>query len=563
MRTLKLLGFLTILIVVGSCQKYGDVNPNVPGPNSPVPPSLLLNRIENELAEGPGIVDGQPGSVTELPSRSGNIEHYAQYLWPNNVYYGGIGSYDWSYTAHPYNMLKDIIQMENIATSIANSKINVYTAISKFLRAYIFVWYSQRVGDCPMTQAGQGLTNPTPAYNIQHDVYQACLAWLDTANTYINTIVADNGVAEGVTALPFKGDIFGFTGGTNGITGLKQWQKVINSYRLRVLISLSNKASLPSAADLNIAAQFNTIVTTPAIYPLMGSNADNLIYRYSASFNPYAMNNKDFYDSSDPLSSTLLSLTDSTGDPRTYVFATPSIYERNTLKRSVSDFRCYLGVSTDSTLSYLLSNKPDLSYINYNRYFTATSTGPATGGEALGSIIIGYPEMCFNIAEGVVRGWTSASTAITNLDNGINASMSYYGVTDMGTQGIYDVTGDSLLGTVTYKLDSFLTLTNTAFTAASSNPNLEIQLIINQKYIAMWMNSGWEPFYNWRRTGYPTSFNATSAPNLFTETGKIPQRWQYPSTEVQYNTANWQAAIKSQYGGTDDLYQPVWINNGN
>ncbi len=559
MRTIKLIGFIAFLTILASCQKFSDVNPNIPGQNSPMPPSLLLNRIENELAEGPGEVDGQPGSVSELPSRSGSIEHYCQQLWPNNVYYGGVDNYNWSNTAHPYNMLKDIIQMENNALITANSKVNVYSAMGKFLRAYIFIWLSQRVGDIPMIQAGQGLTYPTPAYNTQHDVYKASLALLDTANQYINQISADKGVAEGIATLPFTGDIFGFT----GLGGLAEWQKVINAYRLRVLISLSNKAGLSSASDINIAGQFNSILSNPATYPLMASDNDDLKYAYSSAFNPYATNVKDYYDTSDPLTSSLLSLTDSTDDPRTYVFATPSIYQRKTKNRSISDFKCYVGGNPDTSLTVLLNEQNDFSYINYNRYFTSTYTGPSTGAEALGSIIIGYPEQCFNIAEGIVRGWTSGN-AVTALDNGINGSMVYYGVSDQGKQGVYDVTGDTLLGTVTYQLDSFINHINSAFNAAAGNQNLQVQYIINQKFIAMFLNSGWEPFYNWRRTGYPTSFVGSSSPNLFTANGQIPLRWQYPQTEVQFNTTNWQNSVTSQYGSAgDNLFQKMWILNGN
>jgi hypothetical protein len=39
----------------------------------------------------------------------------------------------------------------------------------------------------------------------------------------------------------------------------------------------------------------------------------------------------------------------------------------------------------------------------------------------------------------------------------------------------------------------------------------------------------------------------------------IPLRWQYPADELNYNSSNCQAAITSQYGGTDDVNAKMWL----
>jgi hypothetical protein len=563
MNTTKLILFLAVFAFLGSCQKYDNINPNVPGENSIIPPSMLLNRVEFEMFDGPGLVDGQSGSITEMPfgTFGSNIWHYSQFLISNDTYYGGLNTYAWSSTAHTYNMLKNIIEMENAASKITKTTTNAYAVMGKFLRAYSFIWLTQRVGDIPMSQAGKGLVNPTPVYDTQHDVYKTCLALLDTANIMVNQIISDNGAAEGLGVLPFTGDIFGFNGGTNGINGLKQWQKVINAYKLRVLISLSKKANAGDATDLNIAAQFNSIVSNPATYPLLTSNSDNLIFTYNASNNPYptiVSTNKN-YANRQPLCSTLLSLMDSTQDPRTFVIATPSYNQVKNKGKNVNDFKAYVGEHIDSTITYLWTEEGlnNSSFVNFHRYYT-TSVGPApglptSGDESKGTIIIGYPEMCFNIAEGMNRGWTSGTTS-TYYMNGINASMKYFGVVDGDTLPSYDVTGSVYLGKVTFQLNNFLTSSKIMLSGDAS----DLQKIVTQKYIAFWMNSGWEAFYNWRRTGYPSNF--VSVNSLLNPKGQVPRRWQYPNSEVNYNTANYQAALKSQFGGTDDLFQDVWIN---
>src|SRR6202035_4176229 len=114
---------------------------------------------------------------------------------------------------------------------------------------------TQRVGDIPMTQAGNPSLYPTPTYDTQHDVYKNCLAILDTANTLMAAITT---TANQNTVVDANGDIFGLT--------YLQWQKVINTYKLRVLISLSKRAT--DNADLNIPTQFAAIVNNPSQYPI-------------------------------------------------------------------------------------------------------------------------------------------------------------------------------------------------------------------------------------------------------------------------------------------------------
>jgi len=71
------------------------------------------------------------------------------------------------------------------------------------------------------------------------------------------------------------------------------------------------------------------------------------------------------------------------------------------------------------------------------------------------------------------------------------------------------------------------------------------------------MNSGYESFYQWRRTGIP-AFGQGGA-GVGTPGNTIPLRWQYPLSEINYNSSNYQAAIQSQYGGADDLNAKMWL----
>ncbi|RZK73943.1 MAG: hypothetical protein EOO92_17785 [Pedobacter sp.] len=51
--------------------------------------------------------------------------------------------------------------------------------------------------------------------------------------------------------------------------------------------------------------------------------------------------------------------------------------------------------------------------------------------------------------------------------------------------------------------------------------------VITQNYIALFMNSDWQPFYEQPRTGIPT-FDVSGAGVLNNK--RIPKRWMYPES---------------------------------
>src|ERR1700753_4049659 len=162
---------LGIIVLAGTgCQKGNLVNnPNVASSNSFIQVSLILNRIDNEIYNGGGVMDGVPGNYAEYPfTQPYRLNQFYLSTYP---YYWGDNTYNWSNTATMYSVLKYVELMEQQTNALYGSTANPYTALAKFFRAYLFVWYTQRVGDIPMSQAGS-TTNLTPAYDTQHDVYK-------------------------------------------------------------------------------------------------------------------------------------------------------------------------------------------------------------------------------------------------------------------------------------------------------------------------------------------------------------------------------------------------------
>ena len=83
----------------------------------------------------------------------------------------------------------------------------------------------------------------------------------------------------------------------------------------------------------------------------------------------------------------------------------------------------------------------------------------------------------------------------------------------------------------------------------------QLQQILLQKYLAYARNSGYQAYFQWRRTGVPTFSTGPGTGNG----GVIPLRWQYPTNEITTNNDNLQAALQSQYGGNDDINAKMWL----
>lgn len=511
---------LLLVLSVSSCQKGNlAANPNAINANSVIPVSLVLNHLTATFIRS-----------EELPL--GDVYKSNQFVASNYAKYWGTNEYSWSYSGHSYEILKYTVQLEQQAQAQvgANSK---YAAVAKFFRAYAAIWLSQRVGDIPMTQAGDP-NFLTPKFDTQHDVYKNALKLLDDANTIMNTTV---GSTPGV--IFDSGDIFGFTN--------LQWQKLINTYRLRILISLSKRAD--DNADLNVKAQFASIISTPATFPIMTGNSDNLVYKFVASNQyPQFQTGNNAYNEFMNVGKTILDITTSTKDPRTFLIATPV----NTAPANIGTFTNYIGADPGTPLATLQNTPGNYSRLNGARYF-----GSNLGTTAEPFIFIGYPELCFNIAEAINRGWVSALAATdakTWYDKGIAASFTNFGlnVASNSNVSVSDLAGKSL-GTVTTDNPSFLA--NVAYNVA--NPATALGQILQQKYVAFFMNSGWEAFMNHRRTGLPVF--SEGGTGIGTIGGKIPKRWLYPLDEINANNANYKASISTQYGGNDVVTNDTWL----
>jgi hypothetical protein len=466
---------LTLLI---SChkQEYYQINPNAPTKTTP---ALLLTGICVDVFNAYPVDPAYAArylTYYERPTLSQN------YGWEERSIY-------------QYNTLRQVNEMEKLATKSGETQ---YLALAKFFRAVLFSQLTETFGEVPYSEALKGEEGIIkPVYDAQESIYKGLLDELEAANVLLT------GNNETVI-----GDII--YGGK-----ASQWQKAINAFRLRLLIHLSKKEN---NTNLNVKQQFANIVDNPTKYPLMLGTDDNaqITFNITATDNYYPTFNNLSFISLVSLEKGLVKLLKDRNDLRLFNYGDPIV------GKPANDFASYEGVDGGLIISDQQNAATTASKI-HRRYVNDEVNEPL--------ILIGYSEQEFIIAEGISRGWTSSSTAVSHYVNGVRSSMRTYGI-----------------GSI--KIEQYLNGPLVKFEASKAQ-----ELISTQKYLALFMQSGWEPFLEQRRTGFPTFSVGPGTLN----NGQIPKRWRYPQDEYENNLDNLNASLGRQYGGTDNVNGVMWL----
>ncbi|HEY0174740.1 MAG TPA: SusD/RagB family nutrient-binding outer membrane lipoprotein, partial [Pedobacter sp.] len=517
-QNILLLVIMTALL--SGCKKEFEKlyeNPNKP---TSVPASLLLNSILNSMLEAPG----------------GQLDRTNQYQLQNNSYFGN-NQYNFGAGSNLYATLTDVSNMEKQAVVAGGADLNPYHALGKFFRAYYFTKMSLQMGDLPMSQALQGAQVLNPVYDPQKTIFVNSIALLDQANTDLAALIASNNTS-------LSGDLyFG--------NKLLSWQRVVNTYRLRLLIHLSKKTA---DADLNVAQQFAQIVANPVKYPILLDSSSDLKYTWLDPTNRYPLNKETFANGAlNNSADTYVGLLTANKDPRVFITTDPAP-GLVTAGGSPTDFASFQGGDIGLDMGVLASQNGGgkLSYINRYRYFSGY-TGETTA-------IISYTEMCFNIAEAINRGWLASGPlgdAEAYYNAGIKSSMTFYGIPDKGAMTVYSlplgvpVSGPYVSNTVNVDYAAYYAQPTVKY---AGNNATGLRQIIEQKYVAFFLNSGLEPYFNWRRTGFPVFKTGVGTGN----NGVIALRYKYFDAERSANTTNYNAAI-AQYNNVDDVNGVMWI----
>jgi len=483
-RILTIALVLSSMFVVPSCSfEDFQVDPN--RTVDATPGLVLTDLIVNSF----NIVDASPMLASRMLVYTDGLDLSQYYGWTR----AGFGAYD------------QLRQVKKMIDEAERTEQPQYIALARFFRAYHFYNLTMTFGDIPYQAALGGFDGDfQPAYDTQEQVFAGILDDLETANSGLQ-----NTTGALLGDVLFNGDIF-------------KWRKAINSFRLRILMTLSNKSG---SSSIDIQPQFAKIISDPSTYPLISNNEDNLALNYfDIAGNRYPYFENQNLTSAYLMEQTFVELMKEREDPRLFAIGsiTP-IAQAEGL--SIDDFSAYGGLNGSAFFDALNTEKASgVGSLVNARYHMNPTVEP--------SVVMSYSELQFILAEAAELGWFSSDPEVF-YNNGIRANMRYYGVNETA-------------------IDQYLLGEEVAYDSSHG-----IAQINTQKYLTYFFTGGWESFYNQRRTGVPNFSTGEGTLN----NGEIPKRWMYPESESNLNRANLEAALQKQFGGQDNINNVMWLLN--
>ncbi|MDR0699497.1 MAG: SusD/RagB family nutrient-binding outer membrane lipoprotein [Tannerella sp.] len=475
---------------LASCRDFEEINES---PNNPkeTHPQLLLTQIEWDVFRSYQGTDPLYANKMLVQTDGENSSQY----------------YKWTRGGFSFLSMRNVRKMTEEAERINEKS---YIALGKFFRAYYFYSMTAQFGDIPYTEALKGESDAVynPVYDSQKTVFMGIIKELEEAVELLkneNTII--------------RGDII-YDGSTD------KWRRMINSFRLKILLSLSRRES---DSDLNVGSRFAAIVQNE---PLMRDIQDNgqLVY-LNQEGNRYPEFNSSGYGSGMYMDSTFIRRLQDHKDPRLFVFCTQT-KEAKEAGKALNDFTAYEG--GDPAAPYgTVNEKATQGKVSkvLERYYQDPTNEP--------SVLLGYSELQLILAEAVVRGWISGD-ANGYYQNGVKASFKFYETYAKGLGQFVDEAAAS-----DYLAEPVNDLSQ------KTSPEEKIETILLQKYFQSFLQGKWTPYFEMLRTGYPEYRRPLGV--------EIPFRWMYPQSEYDYNAQNVAEAIKSQFGeGNDKINQKTW-----
>ena len=488
---INLWSLMTALVLINSsCKKLEEINVN-PNESTTTHPQFLLTKIEWDAFnafKGTGPLYALKMIVQTDGENANQI-----YAWQR----GDFGAYEF---------MRDVSKMIEEA---GKRNLPEYIALGKFMRSYYFYNLTMTFGDVPYSEALKGETaeNYTPKYDSQKDVLLGIIKELEEANTLLSKVETKIG-----------GDII-YDGSA------AQWRKLVNAYRLKVLMGLSHKES---DSNLSPKEKFAQIVNKE---PILTSGSDDGMLLYLDQIgNRYPEFNSSSYGSGMYVDSTFIKRLQDLKDPRLFVLftRTPNATKAG---KAVNDFTAYEGGNPIRPYDEVNSKATKGNVSKVADRFTKDATNEP-------SVLMGFSEQQFILAEAVLRGWISGD-ADQLYESGIKANFKFY-ETYAKRYGSYVNEGIA---------KNYLAQPAVQLALAASKEQ-KIERIIMQKYLRSFHQGGWSAYFDHLRTGFP-NFAKTNP-------GHIAYRWMYPQSEYNSNSSNVAEAIKTQFAGSDVITAKPW-----
>ena len=503
----KIFFALISLSIVSSCSNFEKLNTD-PNAATSVSPDMLATQVLKDTYRfwNPNPTDFSSGNLwckhmARLDATSNPYQYYGSY-WP----YGGFGG------------LQKITNFKRmIEFAEGNPAKPSFEGLALFLKAWAGLYATLDMGDIPYSEAGmaeEGILRPK--YDKQEDVFKQ--------------VLADFKAAEAKFA---EGKDFGSCDIMYGGSAAK-WRKLCNAMQLRVIQTISKKATAEQKA------RFAEIV---AANNLMTGNADNFQLVYSTNTNAthpfWNGENQRILDAGSKLMvDALISL----NDRRLFYFLEPAKAQINAGKLE-TDFTAYVGAPTELASGTLAINGQAGMYSLVNIRYTIPRDGDPM-------IRFAYAEQCFIIAEAIEEGWI-AGNAKDYYENGVKAQLAYYMTLPSAQSGFHN-----MKITQAY-IDGYFTGAAAYATGGSKEDRLH-QIWTQRWLIDYFQGNGSPYFYQYLRVRYPV-FPLDPATSMNPDDKNIiPPRLKYDQNEQVTNPDNYKKAVDEQYGGYDGVNGVPW-----
>lgn len=461
---------VVLSLSIFSCTKgFDEINQDPTKPTG-VAPDQLITGIERTASDifysggvnyNTGMLYAQYFSQTQTETQS----QYQLDEAANNLL--------WTSYSVPLSNIQELLRVNSLRPEPASGNQN---AIAKILEAWIYSVLTDAYGNIPYSEALKGdELILTSKYDDSKAVYDGIISSLNQQISALNTTYGSFRSGE----LIYKGDI-------------TKWKKLANALKIRIGLRMVN-ADPAKARQIIEEASANTFESSAdeAKFPYLPVAPDQYPYNDQDGA---AISNQYF------VSSTLVNFMKETNDPRLPMYA------------------------RDAPLTGTIVGKPYGlgSFTNINEYSRASGKAYST---TFPGVIISYAEVQFALAEAAARGFNVGGDAETFYENGIRASMKFWGVDDAAAD---------------------------AFVAGNPYDENNWKNILGpQKWVALY-NQGLQGWFERTRLDFSkpdgTDFFIAPVTILDPSVTFVPYRLTYPIGEKSNNAQNYQQAASAMGG---------------
>ena len=559
MKTLFNITMVLILVAFASCRNLTNLNidPNTISQVT-VDPNFMMTTSIAEVVKPyqDDNYNGDCAGVMSYLQKDGWGSGLTYFQWSDPRSWGG-----------NYGDLRDIYLLRDRATA-TNSDFHLGVAL--VLKSFEFGLITSLWGDAPYSEAGLGAANTKPKFDAQEDIFKGIIADLKQANTLLSKPASSYSNINPTADIIYAGNP-------------AKWQKLANSLMLRFYMRLSVKS--PAVAKAGI----EEIMGNPTAYPIFSSTADDALMAYPGLSSADSWGTAIAWDGTVAQGNytrlqlcagfrdVLVGLNDPRlpvwfkpvdvqivvseahaadgGDvtignkryitqaqiaakgyqiyaPDTWVSATPSATTGKVLIDTAQYVGIPLAIGKAEPFTYNLNPSPLQG--GANQHVSALTTMFSKNSDPmLKARAMTYAEVCFILAEAAQRGYNAGGTQQTWYNNGIQASLTTWGV-----GGSYS---------------SYISQPGVAYDGTLTQ-------LMQQKYISGFMNAQ-ETWFDWRRTALPVITIGNSGYR-----NTLPLRFKYDLTELNINGDKAAAAVaklvptaNTGQTGNDDSWSKMWL----